>query len=307
MSPRAQPAELTAVPAAGPAATTSAVPGEPTLETCRAWLASSQEAALSSTFPAECPQSSFREALFARGGGAFPVGDDRYYLVLFPDTWETVMNRRVVVSLHGTGGCAEWMLNHWYQTAYPAHPWALVALQYYHRESGHYDDDEVIYRNLQLAWDDLRAHCPVEGSQVFYHGFSRGSAQSFPVAVRDRAASQIFSSFIADSGSAGLTHPTLRDAPAGALDGARLWMWCGENDVSTVDANRMTCQAMEEDMRPYVEGHGGQVDALVQETGVAHGMFNGCPEEGSTDCSTRTAQNLGPSLPLLFDYIESFR
>jgi len=276
---------------------------EPTMEECRQWLASSREL----TVPIACADwSFFRDELLARGGGAFPVGEGRYYLVWFPPDWESVADRKVILSLHGTGGCAEWMLNHWYQTSSAAHSWVLVALQYYDPETRQYDDDEVIYRNLLAALDELQAHCPLSGSDFFYHGFSRGSAQSFPLAVRDRAGRQLFTAFIADSGCSSLEYPTLRDAPADALAGARFWMWCGENDVSTVDPNRMTCDVMEEDMRPYVEGHGGQVDALIREEGAGHGMFSGCEEEGDPDCTPRTADNLGPSLPLLFEYIESF-
>ena len=290
-----------------PTATPTVIPTvveEPTWAECRQWLASSKEL----TVPFDCPASwsFFRDELFKRGGGVFPVGDDRYYLVLFPDDWETVTNRKIIISLHGTGGCAEWMLNHWYQTSSPAHSWVLVALQYYDRETKQYDGDEVIYQNLQTILDDLHTHCPIAGSDVFYHGFSRGSAQSFPVAIRDRAGRQAFSAFIADSGCAGLDYPTLRNAPDDALTGAHFWMWCGENDVSSVDPNRMTCGVMQTDMLPYVQNHGGVVDALIQEKGAAHGMFSGCPQEDAQKCTPRTAENLGPSLPLLFDYIESF-
>jgi hypothetical protein len=63
---------------------------------------------------------------------------------------------------------------------------------------------------------------------------------------------------------------------------------------------------MEEDMRPYVESHGGQVDALIREEGAGHGLFSGCVTDPDPDCTPRTADNLGPSLPLLFEYIESF-
>jgi beta-lactamase superfamily II metal-dependent hydrolase len=276
---------------------------EPTLEECRQWLASSEELAV----PIACPDwSFFREELFKRGGGVFPVGDNRYYLALFPDDWETLTDRKIIVSLHGTGGCAEWMLNQWYQTSSLDHSWALVTLQYYDQESRQYDNDEIIYQNLQAVLDGLHTHCPIAGSDLFYHGFSRGSAQSFPVAIRDRAGRRAFSAFIADSGCSGLDYPTLRNQPADALAGARFWMWCGENDVSTVDSNRMTCDVMEENMRPYVQDHGGQVDALIREDGGGHGMFNDCAENDPEDCGNRTAGNLGPSLPLLFEYIESF-
>jgi len=276
---------------------------EPTMEECRQWLASSEGL----TVPIACPDwSFFRDELFERGGGVFPVGDNRYYLVRFPDDWDTVADRKVVISLHGTGGCAEWMLNRWYQASSSGHSWALVALQYYDSEGEQYDGDEIIYQNLEAVLDDLQAHCPIAGSDVFYHGFSRGSANSYPVAIHDRAGRRAFSAFIADSGCSVLFHPTLRDQPADALAGARFWMWCGENDVSTVDHSRMTCDIMEEDMRPYIEDHGGQVDALVREEGAGHGMFSGCVDENDSHCTPHTAENLGPSLPMLFDYIESF-
>ncbi len=273
----------------------------PTMDGCREWLASSRN--LTTTIG--CPTwDFFRDELFARGGGVFPVGDDRYYLVWLPEQWETVAARKVIITLHGTGGCAEWMLNQWYQAAAREHPWAIVALQYYDPDTGQYDDDAVIYENLKALWGELSAHCPMAGSDLFYHGFSRGSAQSFPVAIRDRTDARLFAAFIADSGCAGSRYPTLQNQPADALAGARFWLWCGTEDVSTVDATKMTCEVMEE-MRRYVEEHGGQVDALGAEEGGGHGMFNDCSGPGDK-CVNRKGDNLGPSLPLLFDYIETF-
>ncbi len=284
--------------------------GEPTMAECRQWITSSATLSV----PIACPDwMPFRLGLLQRGGGAFtvgPAGNERYYLVWFPDDWENVADRKIVISLHGTGGCAEWMLNHWYTTSL-THSWGLVALQYYDPRTRLHDDDEAIYQNLEAVVGDLRAHCPITGSDIFYHGFSMGSANSFPVAVRDRAAADhLFAAFIADSGCAGLNHPTLKNAPDDALTGARFWMWCGENDISTISPTRMTCAVMRDDMIPYVEGHGGQVDALVEEEGTSHGMFEGCEEDPDyhpdTECHPRTADNLGPSLPILFEYIERF-
>ncbi len=288
----------TAPPTVAP--TAAASPAEPTLAECRRWLASSQQ----QETPIACADwAFFRPELFERGGGAFPLGEGRYYLVWFPENWDEIADRKVIVSLHGTGGCAEWMLNQWYQTT--DHKWVLVAVQYYDPATKSYDDDAVIYDNLRTALAELEAHCPIAGSDIFYHGFSRGSAQSFPVAVRDRAGDRLFAAFIADSGCAGLNYPTLRDAPADALSAAHFWLWCGQNDVSTVDPGRTTCQVMAGEMRPYVESHGGVVDALIQEEGGGHGMFNDC-SAGEHNCVSRKAGNLGPSLPLLFEYIAAF-
>ncbi len=270
---------------------------------CRDWLASSQKLSVPQD---ECATDweFFREELRRFGGGVFPVGNGRYYLVWIPEIWDTIVDRKVIVSVHGTGGCAEWMLNEWYQAT--EHDWALVSLQYYDRSADRYDDDEVIYENLENVVEELRHNCPVSEADFFYHGFSRGSAQGFAVAIRDRAASQLFTSFIADSGNSSVTYPTLKDAPHDAMAGARFWMWCGEHDISAVDPLRTTCEIMSEDTVPYIASHGGTVDAFTQEADGCHGMFHYNCNEKCKKCDGRDSDNLGPSLPVLFDYISGF-
>ncbi len=295
----------------------------PTMDTCEAWLKDSSGLQVPEE-ACEGDWDTFRAELQALGGGVFPVGDGRYFLVYFPTGWAPETGK-MVVALHGTGGCAEWMLNWWYQATTGVRTYALAALQYYDRSTGEYDDDATIYANLQSMMAQLRGHCPLETTHVFYHGFSRGSAQSFPVAVRDRAGEKIFSAFIADSGTAGLDYDTLADAPDDALTGSRFWMWCGENNCSSVPPYSSTmCERMSEDMVPYVEGHGGTVDALVQDPLGCHGVFNDCtigeeiscpdtdcsgehdPNCNCYDCTNRKADNLGTSLETLFAYIDSF-
>ncbi len=294
----------------------------PTMDTCKQWI---EDAAGAQDLPApECAGdwAFFRDLLETEGGATFPVGDGRYFLLWFPEGWGAG-DDTLVVSLHGTGGCAEWMMNWWYQTAGESgRGYAIAALQYYTRSSETYDDDEVIYQNLQDMIARIRSHCPLETVDIVYHGFSRGSAQSFPIAVRDRAADQIFAAFIADSGTSSLSYDTLETAADDALTGARFWMWCGAFDCSTVEPTTTTCDRMETTMAPYVTGHGGTVDAIVSDPDGCHGIFNECshgtlqcpdldceddggPSCNCYDCNNRTADNLGDSLPLLFDYIDA--
>ncbi len=295
----------------------------PTMTTCWDWLDSSAGLDV----PDEACEGDwdfFREELANRHGGTFPVGDGRYYLVYFPESWTPDIGK-LVVAIHGTGGCAEWMVNWWYQATNGIKDYAVVALQYYGGSGDDYDPDDVIYANIQAAMEQVRAHCPLETTHVFYHGFSRGSAQAFPIAVRDRGGDKLFSAFIADSGTSSLDYDTLASASDNALTGSRFWMWCGQHNCSSVTPYSSTmCERMEEDMVPYVEGHGGTVDALVKDPSGCHGIFNKCtigdefacpdtdcggdhdPNCNCYDCSNRKADDLGDSLEALFAYIDGF-
>ena len=61
---------------------------------------------------------------------------------------------------------------------------------------------------------------------------------------------------------------------------------------------------MEEDMAPWIASRSGVVDALVEEDGGCHGMFFTDCDANCDSCRRRTRDNLGDSLPMLFDYID---
>jgi len=91
-----------------------------------------------------------------------------------------------------------------------------------------FDDAQVIYANLTTAYEQLQTHCPIADAAVALHGFSRGSALNYQLALMDRGASgrQAFSSFVCDSGgpgpigSAGIMPGYLEGAPPDAYAGA---------------------------------------------------------------------------------------
>lgn len=60
--------------------------------------------------------------------------------------------------------------------------WAYVGLKYVDEATGGHDGDTVIYANLKSTIDALTAACDFGSPSMFLVGFSRGSAQSFPVA-----------------------------------------------------------------------------------------------------------------------------
>ena len=61
---------------------------------------------------------------------------------------------------------------------------------------------------------------------------------------------------------------------------------------------------MSEDMVPWITDHSGTLDALVEEAAGCHGIFFGDCDADCGNCRRRNAENLGESLPMMFDYID---
>jgi len=233
------------------------------------------------------------------GGGVIPVGNNRFYMAWFPEHWGQDDQATLIITLHGSGGCAESQMENWYEMT-ASRSYAIVALQYAEGEkpfNDQWDDAPVVYQNLSSTIEQLRQHCPLNDANVFVHGFSRGSARTFELAVLDqaRAGMGAVDAFIADSGAWTLGKqgpPVVRaaeDDPEAYL-GARYWMYCGEQD--NVNGFPM-CDAMTV-AHQYVLERGGTVDEFYRDPNGGHGMFH-----------ERDLEHPGPVLPKLFEYIDS--
>jgi len=224
-----------------------------------------------------CAEQAAELALVEESGGAIvPVDRNRFFLAWFPPGWERRPDRRLVVSLHGKGGCAERMFAFWHRNT-PLHDFAFLALQY--AETGtdnrlRFDSSQEVYSLLAKSLDLVAARYPLDGVPVVLHGFSKGSAMVFELAAMDRAPDGrgLFRAFIADSGTVfpdhqGRLSPLLQALEPTGYAGARFWLYCG-----TRDHNGQTCRGMNR-MDRYVRSHGGRVDALYQYQGGGHGIF----------------------------------
>jgi hypothetical protein len=145
-------------------------------------------------------------------------------------------------------------------------------------------------------FDTLQNYCPLDNTSIIYHGFSRGSARSFEIALLDRAddGAQLFSTFISDSGTGLAEHkgqmpPMLQAAAPDAYSGARFWLYCGEQDHEG-----QTCRGMTK-MEQFIPAHGGTVDAFYKYPPGGHGIFNTVKPNGP-----------GKALTALFEYIDTF-
>lgn len=218
-------------------------------------------------------------------------------MLRFPENWETLPDRRLIVTLHGNGGCAEKLFQFWNKPGTQRN-YAIAALQYAEEDaSGNFlfDDSVLIYKNLRIMLDMLREHCTLENVPIVLHGFSRGSARTFELAVLDRAddGMKAFSAFISDSGTvfpenAGQLSALLQQAAPDAYRGAHFWLYCGGRDHGG-----QTCRGMEK-IQHFVLAHGGVVNEFYQHPTGGHGIF-----------ITATQQGPGQALTALFDYIEA--
>ena len=285
-----------------------------TFENCQQWIESSTDflselpAMTCSTMPEFA-----RETILNNGAGIFPVGDNMYYVVWFPENWETKTDQKIIFALHAEEGCAEDTFNDWYESMQQIaedKQYGLVALQFYDENRPYQldknDSAEQIYSNILEITSELETNCPVQDSKKFLYGYSRGSTKTFTVAIQDRkdTAQAIFSSYIADSGSWPVEGPlpetimqTVINDDYEAFKEARFWLYgdeqYAEDTCNSADAECSPCTEIEYTGK-LVASYGGAVDTLYKDNKGTDGIFNvpgGC---------------LSQAINAMFSYIVSF-
>lgn len=214
-----------------------------------------------------------REALYTAGGGIKAVGS-KYYAALFPSNWASSSPRRVMVDLHGTGGApeTEWSTD-WKDIVTPR-GWAYIGLKYVDDATSVHDDETTIYANIKTMLTDIAASCDFGSPSMFLVGFSRGSAETFPIAYLDLKDRKYFKAMGSNSGAwppGGALTVTMQ----GVVDrhettgyaGTRFWMYCGALD--NVQGFWM-CDGMSA-ARIWVIDHAGTVERLYQDPTGYHG------------------------------------
>jgi len=257
------PTATTAVTSAGSSTT-------PAVSSCTTWIATQR----ASSVPAGTGSvASQRDALYAAGGGVRAVSS-RYFAAWFPANWSTSTPRRVLVGLHGTGGApeTEWSVD--WKDIVSARGWAYVGLKYVDDATGSHDGDTVIYANLKSTIDTLAAACDFGSPAMFLVGFSRGSAQSFPVAYLDLKDRRFFKAIGNNSGAWTVGQPMVATMEAivsrgetTAYSGSRFWMYCGERDM---EHGYPMCDEMT-NARTFITSYAGHVERLYEDPTGAHG------------------------------------
>jgi predicted esterase len=242
-----------------------------TASTCSAWLALQRETDL----PAVTGQNAAKRAAMLSAGGGFRKVDDTYYAAWFPAGHFDKSTRRVIFVLHGTDGAPEYEFADW-QPSFEPRAIAFIGLKWGYAdrpEPNRYSDGETLYKRMIAILDEMDAACGTKTADVSLLGFSRGSAQSFEVLARDRAAQKRLKTTIAVSGA----WPTTMK-PTGYLDaldiagdttamtGGRMWMYCGGKDNALGEP---MCGIMK-NAKSWVEKHGGTVQKLYEDPNGDH-------------------------------------
>lgn len=251
-------------------ATTTTTTTTATAQSCAAWSATQRASGLPA--PAGDVQSQ-RDALYAAGGGVRAVGN-RYVAAWFPSTWASTSPRRVLVGLHGTGGApeTEWTVD--WKDIVAARGWAYVGLKYVDDSTGNHDDDTTVYANLKTAIDAIRTACDFGSPSMFLVGFSRGSAQTFPIAYLDIKDRRFFKAMGSNSGAWIIGEPMVPTMQAivsrnetTAYAGTRFWMYCGGRDTQH---GYPMCDEMK-NAQTFITSYGGTVERLYEDPTGAHG------------------------------------
>ena len=216
------------------------------------------------------------EYAVAQGARTLPSPDGRTFFVLWLPKGATT----VIVTLHGSSSYA-------YDEFFLWHPYAkrrghgILAVQWW---LGSGPDDYLTPKQVYaLVAPILKRHGFKKG-RVLFHGFSRGSANTYAVTFLDRSSgNRFFGMTIANSGSWEDDYPPNRaiaQKGAAALAGTRWFLWCSRLDPQP----KTGCPAMRR-TREKIRRHGGEVLQLLEDPSGDHGGFhrNGANIERALD------------------------
>jgi hypothetical protein len=214
------------------------------------------------------------EFALEKGVKIIPTSDGRSFCLLWkPEGFDTMSSRPIVATIHGHGSFAfdEFFL--WYNYCKERN-YALIALQWYfggdERNSNYYQPNEMypIFENVLRNENIKPGFC-------LFHGFSRGSANTYALAAFDtHTGNRFFGMIISNSGSAEDDYPANKDILNGKFgtlpySNTHWVLFCGVKD----DNIHSDCSSMEKTEK-WVEALGGKVELFIKDPSAGHGGFH---------------------------------
>jgi hypothetical protein len=250
--------------------TTTTTTTTPPLAVCATWANTLRATGVAAATGTVATQ---RDALYAAGGGIKAVST-RYYAAWFPSDWASTSPRRVMVGLHGTGGAPETEWSTDWKTIVATKKWAYIGLKYVDDATGNHDNETTIYTNLKTALAEVAASCDFGSPSMFLVGYSRGSANTFPIAYLDIKDRRLFKAMGSNSGAWMLGGP-LTTTMQGVVNrnettgyaGTKFWMYCGARDF---EHGYPMCDEMNM-AKTFILSYGAAVEKLYEDPTGAHG------------------------------------
>ncbi len=201
-----------------------------------------------------------------------------FYIVWYPPGADTAEPPPMIVTLHGHGSFAfdEFFL---WQPYAEERGYGIIALQWWFGEGEKMEDYYLPHEIYEVFASAFTAE-HVQPGTVLFHGFSRGSANSYGVTAIDTSLGQpYFALTVSNAGKAGTDFPINVDIANGKFGsqpfaGAHWVMVCGLHDPHP---DRDGCPGMRE-ARDWVTLFGGTVDLLIEDPTGDHGAFHMNPD-----------------------------
>lgn len=180
----------------------------------------------------------------------------------------------VIVTLHGHASYATDEFYLW-QSYAKQRNYAILALQWWFG-GGELTADYYRPQDMYPIIAGILAEKSVSPGAVLFHGFSRGSANSYAVSALDNASgNRYFGMTLSNAGSAVSDYPPNQDIAAGIFGvqpfkGSQWAMYCGAKDP---DPNQNGCPAMTRS-RDWVIKYGAEMALFIEDPTGDHGGFH---------------------------------
>lgn len=228
---------------------------------------------------------------FDKGAKVVPTDDGKsFYLLWSPPNVKA--EKTMIVTMHGSLSYAFDEFYLWYDEA-KKHGHGILALQWWFEgnppPNDYYFPNEA-YRELDKA---LKKE-GIKPQKSMFHGFSRGSANSYYVTLFDRdSKNNFFLVTLSNSGGASENYPMYRDVTSGKFGekpfaGTNWITFCGMNDQNP---DRDGCPAMRR-TGEFIKKYGGTIISAMEDKNGDHGGFH------------RSKQNIETALNLFDDLLK---
>ncbi|MBI5715741.1 MAG: hypothetical protein HZC38_20270 [Chloroflexi bacterium] len=221
-------------------------------------------------------ESADRYKFAVQQGAKFVTTPDSksFYVLWYPSGSSESSRPPMIVTLHGHGS---WAFDEFYlwQPYAAKRGYGIIALQWWFgggETTNDYYQPQEIYRIFDTALREQK----IKAGTVLFHGFSRGSANSYGITALDRdSKNNYFALTISNAGKASSDFPINGEIAQGKF-GAKPFtnthwvMVCGMKDPNP---DRDGCIGMEE-ARKWVTQYGGAVDLFIQDPDGDHGAFH---------------------------------
>lgn len=239
---------------------------------CIGWTGAANADTASLLAQAQAANATRYQFATTQGAQVQATSDNKAFTIWWaPSGWTT--SAGVIVTLHGHGSYAFDEFYLWQPYA-AAKGYAVLALQWWFG-GGEATSDYYTPQEMYPLLAGLLSGKGVSSGTALFHGYSRGSANSYAVTALDaQSGNRYFHMVLSNAGGAASDYPPNQQIAAGSYGsqpyaGYQWMMYCGEKDP---DPTINGCPAMTA-ARDWVMKYGATFKLLIDDPNGGHGGF----------------------------------